>query len=213
MSTPYGGNDPQQWGQQPYAQNPPSGGVPGQPDYSQQQPPGHMPPGYGQQDPYGQQQPPYGQDPYGQQQPGYPPHQGQPMPGQPMPGQQMPPGYPQQPYGPQQTGSSGKSKTGLWIGIIVAVIVLAAAAILLFWKPGFLNTTVFDSSQMESGVESVLTDEYGISNVGDVSCPSGKEITKGNEFTCTVQIDGADQEVPITVNDSEGNYTVGQPQE
>src|SRR5699024_2475307 len=175
--------------------------------------PGQMPPGYGQQDPYGQPPPGYGQDPYGQPPPGYPPQQGQPMPGQPMPGQPMPPGYPQQPYGSQQTGSSGKSKTGLWIGIIVAVVVLAAAAILLFWKPGFLNTTVFDSSQMESGVESVLTDEYGISNVGDVSCPSGKEITKGNEFTCTVQINGTDQEVPITVNDSEGNYTVGQPQE
>ena len=236
MSTPYGDNDPQQWGQQPQGQNPPSGGFPNQSGYPPQQPPpGYeqqgpgQQPQYGQdpygQDPYGQQQPPYGQpqygqDPYGQQQPPYgqpqygqPPYGYPPQQGQPMPGQYMPPGHPQQPYDPQQGSAPKKSRTGLWIGIIAAVVVLAVAAILLFWKPGFLTTKVFDSGQMESAVETMLTDEYNIDDVGDVSCPSGEEITEGNEFSCTAQIDGQEQEVPITVNDSAGSYTVGTPQE
>ncbi|WP_158884214.1 DUF4333 domain-containing protein [Amycolatopsis anabasis] len=108
MSTPYGGNDPQQWGQQPQDAgsapnpNPQSGGFPAQGGYPQQ-------PGYGQQPgqpQWGQQQPQYGQQPGG-----YP----QQQPGQPQWGQQQPqygeqPGYgQQQQYGQQPGGAYPQS--------------------------------------------------------------------------------------------------------
>ncbi|OLT46749.1 hypothetical protein BJF85_15855 [Saccharomonospora sp. CUA-673] len=101
MSTPYGGNDPQQWGQQP-PQGTPSGSFPRQPGYGPPpQQPGQPP----------QQQPP--QQPGGQPgypQPGYGPSPGypqQPPPGQPQPGQ---PGQ-QQP--PQQPGQPGYTQPGM----------------------------------------------------------------------------------------------------
>ncbi|WP_410657735.1 DUF4333 domain-containing protein [Amycolatopsis sp. lyj-112] len=115
MSTPYGGNDPQQqpqWGQQPgYGQQPggaqPPSGPQQQPQWGQQ--PQYDPSQTQQQQPqWGQQPAPY--DP-SQQQPGYPQSGQQPQPGydpsQPQWGQQgqqpqygQQPGYP--PSGPQQ---------------------------------------------------------------------------------------------------------------
>ncbi|QFU90616.1 DUF4333 domain-containing protein [Amycolatopsis sp. YIM 10] len=116
MSTPYGGNDPQQWAQQQPGygggapQGTPSGGFPAQPP---QQPGYPQQGGYPQQpayDPnqpqgYPPQQPQYGQQPggYPQQQPGYDPGQQQQQqqpydPNQQQYGQQQP-GYPQ--TGPQ----------------------------------------------------------------------------------------------------------------
>jgi ketosteroid isomerase-like protein len=74
------------------------------------QPPGPPPP----QGPYGQQPGPYGQQPP----PGY--------------GQQPPPGYPpQQPYG-YGPPPPKKSRTGLVIGVIAGVVVLAGGAIAAF---------------------------------------------------------------------------------
>jgi hypothetical protein len=121
MSTPYGGNDPQQpqYGQQPGGAYPPSGQQPQQPqqppyDPSQQQwggqqpqqpqqpqqwgqqPGGYSPP---QQPQWGQQPPPYGQQPGG----GYP--QSGPQP-QPQYGQQPGGAYPQS--GPQAQPQYGQ---------------------------------------------------------------------------------------------------------
>ncbi|SDM20280.1 Rv0361 family membrane protein [Allokutzneria albata] len=122
--------------------------------YPPQQPYGGQPDPYNQggqgQQPYGQQPPNTGgfnqpQDPYGQQaqQPGgYPGYQGQPgQPGQPgpygYPPQGQPgPGGPQGPYGPPPgyegygtPPGSPKKRTGLIIGIIVAVVVLVGGGI------------------------------------------------------------------------------------
>lgn len=221
MSTPYGGNDPQQWGQQPYGSGPPSGGFPSQPGYPQQPPPqgpgqqpGYGQPGYGY--PGYAPAPGYAPDPYGQQVQQAPPYGAQPG----YPPQQPPPGYPQPPYSQDPYdqpphGSPGgeqqKTRTGLWVSIGVGVVVIAAAAVLLFWKPGFAVTTTFDSSSVESGVKKILTDSYNITGVGSVSCPSGQEVTDGNTFQCTVMIQGTQKKVTITVKGSDGEYVVGRP--
>ncbi|MEV4050616.1 DUF4333 domain-containing protein [Amycolatopsis sp. NPDC049688] len=124
MSTPYGGNDPQQpqYGQQPGGGYPPSGpqeqpqwgqqpqqppydpnqqqwGQPQQPQYGQQ-PGGYAPPPQPQ---WGQQPPPYGQQPGG----GYP--QSGPQ-AQPQYGQQPGGGYPQS--GPQAQPQYGQQQPG-----------------------------------------------------------------------------------------------------
>ncbi|WP_027941789.1 DUF4333 domain-containing protein [Amycolatopsis taiwanensis] len=209
MSTPYGGNDPQQWGQAS-APGPASGGLPAQ-GY-----PGQA--GYGQQYPqYGQQQPPqYGQQPqpqYGQQ-----PDYGQPPYGQPQYGQQ----YPQQQYG-QQPGQYGappvpraRKKAGktVWIVISAVVVVAAAVGVTGFWKPGFFVTTVLDQTAVQNGVRTVLTGQppngYGQS-VSTVSCPAKQPVEAGIKFDCSVTVDGDQKTVTITVKDTDGNYEVGQP--
>ncbi|MFC4005521.1 hypothetical protein ACFS2C_25030 [Prauserella oleivorans] len=92
--------------------------------------------------PYGQQPDPYGQGGYPQQsaypqQPGGYPQQG----GYPQGAYAQQAGYQQ--YGYPQGGGFGpqppKKKTGLWVGIAVAVVVaLGALAVTAFWAPGFL---------------------------------------------------------------------------
>jgi Domain of unknown function (DUF4333) len=196
MTSPYGppgGSDPQQpWGQQPYGGGPapgtPSGGFPAQ-GYGQ---PGQHP--YGQPDsqqPYGG----YGQHPYG----GY--------------GQQ-PGGFPGAPPQPK--------KSNTWIWVLTAVLVLAVAAFLVlgFLVFGFLvPKKVLDEGALESdnGVKKVLTAKppngYDIpaDKIESVDCPANKDVKVGNEFDCTVKIDGQDRTVHIKVRDDEGQYEVSAP--
>ncbi|WP_020663994.1 hypothetical protein [Amycolatopsis benzoatilytica] len=128
-------------GGDPYGQGwqqPGSGGVPQQPGW----------------DPNAQQQPAW--DPNAQQQPGWDPNAQQQQPAWDPNAQQQYPGgpYPQQPYqGTQQFPQQGwdqsqypggpggeppkGNKTGLWIGIAVAVVLVAALGITGFVAPGF----------------------------------------------------------------------------
>ncbi|TLW94446.1 DUF4333 domain-containing protein [Saccharomonospora piscinae] len=220
-SPPYGQQQYGQQAQQPYGQQygQPGYGAPGQ--YGQQpgsNPYEQSPPQGIPQDPYGQQygapqqQGQYGQQPYGQQ--GY---------GQQGYGQ---PGYGQQPYGapqdqqnaygqygsplpPEQPSSGGPGK-GLWIGIGAAVVVLAAAAVVLFWVPGLLNPTVFDQNSMQSDVQGLLEDSFGLT-VESVSCPADQAVEEGNSFSCEATVNGEQQSVQITVTSDEGHYTVEPP--
>ncbi|MGC7099603.1 DUF4333 domain-containing protein [Amycolatopsis lurida] len=156
MSTPYGGNDPQQWPQQPgygggAPQGTPSGGFPAQPP---QQPGYPQQGGYPQQPPYDPnqpqgyppQQPQYGQQPggYPQQQPAYDPGQqqqqqpydpnqqqyGQPQPGYPQTGPQPQYGQTAQ-YDFQQQGYPGQQpeagkKSGKGLWIGLGAVVVIA---------------------------------------------------------------------------------------
>jgi hypothetical protein len=224
MTSPYGppgGNDPQQWGQQPYGGGPasgtPSGGFPSQGGYPQQ--PGQ--PQQPQQPQYGQpQQPQYGQpeqQPYG----GYGQQPTQQY-GQPQYGQQPPQGeYPPNPYQhPYQQQPAQKKGGGAWIWITMVVVVLAAAAFLVLGlvTPGFLNTKVFDQNalQGDDGVKKILVEDYKVENIESVSCPADQEVKQGNKFTCTVKIGGdepTEMTVNITVTNDEGEYQVALPEE
>ncbi|WP_216204711.1 DUF4333 domain-containing protein [Amycolatopsis aidingensis] len=227
MSTPYGGNDPQQWGQQPYGSGdpsgPPSGGFPGQPQpgygqpgYGQPGQPGQPPPGYGQQPGYGQP-PGYGQQPppgYPQQQPpgyGQPPYGQQPPPGYGQPGQFD---YGQQPYGQPPGGQPGKSNKGLWFTIGGVVVVIALAAVALFVWPGWaMPGKTFDNAAMERDIQNLISDNYPVQGaVESVSCPADQPVKEGHTFECDITIGGQQQKVSITVVDeAEGKYEVAMP--
>ncbi|MBP2325682.1 flagellar basal body-associated protein FliL [Kibdelosporangium banguiense] len=236
MSSPYGpgGNDPQQWGQQPQQPpqqpyGPPSGGFPAQPGGYPQQQPGQQPQygGYPQQPPPQQptqpyspqqdpgsagfpQQPQYGQDPasggfpqqqqpYGQQ-PQYPGYGQQP--------QQPYGGYQQQPYG--QPPPKKKSNAGLWIGVVVAVIVVAAVGVLGFVTPGFFNKKVLDQNAVQAGVVKILKDRYQ-EEATDVKCPADQEVKVGKSFTCDLKVGGEARTVTITIKtESDAQYEVSQ---
>jgi hypothetical protein len=128
MSTPYGGNDPQQpqYGQQPGGAYPPSGPQE-QPQWGQQQPPQQPPYDPNQpQQPWGQPQQPQQPQQWGQQPGGYtppqqpqwgqqpPPYGQQPGGGYPQSGPQAQPGYGQQPSGGQypQSGPQAQPQYG-----------------------------------------------------------------------------------------------------
>jgi hypothetical protein len=217
MSTPDGGDDPQQWGQQPQYGQQPGGAYP--PSGPQQQPYG-QPPQYPQQPHYPQQpqdpqQPQWGQQPptYGQQ-PGYPLQQ--------PPDGAYPPSWPQQQpmygqpgqfnYGqPPGAPTEKKSQKGLRTGIGAALVVIAAVAVLGFVTPGFFLTKVFDNQAMQTDVSKILTQNYQIPGVGNVSCPAQQAVTDGNAFDCTVTVAGTPKRVPIKVLGADGRYEVGAP--
>jgi len=241
MTSPYGpsgGNDPQQWGQQPQGGYPgtPSGGFPAQPQQPQQQPQWGQP-----SNPYGQpaqpqqpqQQPQPGQyqqpSPYGGGQPAYP--QQQPQPGytpygqpaqqtaqwgqQPPPGQQPQWGQQPQPGGQFGGGFPGapaprKRGRGLVFGIVgVAVLIVIVVVVLLV--TGVFTKKVFDTAKVEQGVTGVLTNDYKL-KASNVQCPDNQAVKTGTTFSCQVTVDGAQKTVQITVKSDDGHYEVGQPQ-
>jgi hypothetical protein len=95
-----------------------------------------------------------------------------------------------------------------WILAGVVVLILAAVAVLGFWRPGFFTTKVFDQTALQAGVTQVLTRDYG-HQVSGVSCPAALEVTNGAKFTCDATVDGEKVKVPITVTSDDGNYEVG----
>ena len=240
MSTPYGSDEPPQWGRQPDdpgRQGPPSGGFPaqgqggyGQQPWAQQPPPYGQPPQQYGQPAYGQQPPPYGQPTQqGYGHPGYG-HPGYGHPGYGHPGYGHPgyghPGYghpahgqqpwgQQPPYGQQPRGFGpphGEPKSKLpWILAGSGVaLVLAVILVLLFVAPGFLVTRTFDSAAVEDGVRRILVQEYGL-QVDAVSCPPDQPVEPGARFTCTATADGEQTQVEITVRTEDGEYEVARP--
>ncbi|MGF6888408.1 hypothetical protein ABIA39_002955 [Nocardia sp. GAS34] len=222
MSGPYGPNDtpgagsgspsdPTQWGGQQ------QWGQPGQASWPQQ--------GAGSADPTqqwsGQSQQQWGQESspsWPQQQPAQPsawdPTQQQwGQPGQ--QGQQwtqsdwsQQPGSPAQPSSPVDGEGKKKSRKGLLFGGIGALVVVVVAVVLGFV---FLGSDQLDNSAVQTGVQKVLKDSYGIDDVQDVSCPSGEEVKVNNSFDCSLKVGGEKKKVTIKVTKSDGTYEVGRP--
>ncbi|MFT4199143.1 DUF4333 domain-containing protein [Gordonia sp. (in: high G+C Gram-positive bacteria)] len=165
-------------------------------------------------------------------QPGYPVPPGAVPPTAAQPGQPVQPGQPGQPFGqpgqyPQQGqppfagqpypgapgapsgGSSGALKALLFSGIGLVVLVGLLAVTAFLW-PGWAPRTLSESGA-EKGVAKILTSDYQVQNVSNVSCPSGQKVKKGESFTCTVSIDGRRQRVTVTFLDSKGGFEVGAP--
>ncbi|MFI6865490.1 DUF4333 domain-containing protein [Nocardia sp. NPDC050406] len=192
----WGGQQQGQWGQQPQQPGGQQWGQ-SQPQWPQQGQPGQ--PGQpGQQD-WGQQ--PGGQQ-WGQSQPQWP-QQGQP-------GQTSDWNNPQQsqPW-PQPGGQQPKKKTGLIIGAVVGAVVVVGAII-----GGVFFLTAkdqLDNKAVQNGVQTVLKDSYGIEDVKDVSCPSGKKVEVDNTFDCTLKVGGEDKKVTIKITKDDGTYEVGRP--
>lgn len=212
MTTPYGGNDPQQWG----GQQPQWGQQPGGEQQWGQQP------GYPQSGPQPQQYPPSGPQPQqpapdqwgqqwqqpAQQQPQY--EQQWQQPAQPQTQYQQYPGY--SPYPSFEDGEK-KSKAWLWITLTVVALAIAAVAVLGFWKPGFFNTKVFDNASLEEGVVQISKEKFGV-EATNVSCPDDIKVENGATGECTATVNGEQKKVPITVTNADADppeYRVDQP--
>ncbi|MGV9415583.1 DUF4333 domain-containing protein [Nocardia sp. NPDC003693] len=240
MSGPYGPNDApgtgegrndptQQWGG---GQPAPGGAGPTQ-NWGGQQPAQPTTAWGDQQQPWAQsqpQQPQPGQQGWGQQSQPQWPQQGQPVTGQEWNqqqpqqgwGQQSAPQWPQQPqptgqdWNQQQPGQQwpqqpapAKKKTGLIIGAVIAALVvlggIVAGVVVLTAKDQL------DNSAVQTGVTKVLKDSYGIEDVQDVSCPSGKKVEVDKTFECSVKVGGEAKKVTIKITKDDGTYEVGRP--
>ncbi|TSE01644.1 DUF4333 domain-containing protein [Skermania sp. ID1734] len=212
MSSPNGPNEPKDQWARPQEQGWQQPQWSPQPQQQWQPQPEHPQQGQQQQwsSPYGQPAPQYGQP--GQQ---YAQQPGQQWPAEPgqwnQPGQQW--GQPEQPWGQppgeQPIGAPKKKSKLPLIGGAVALVVVAAVvvALVLF----FTHKTLLDQNAAQDGVKKVLTESYGVQNLSGVSCPSGVEVKKDAQFTCTVTIDGEHKDVTVTFTDDNGTYEVGRP--
>lgn len=112
------------------------------------------------------------------------------------------------------------------VGTIVAAIIGATATITAALlqrdnsapptSPMFPRQKVLDEAALEgdAGVKKILIADYGVP-VESVDCPAEQEVETGNEFTCTVQLEGGsgEKQVDITVVDDNGRYEVGEPRD
>ncbi|BAW06955.1 membrane protein [Nocardia seriolae] len=165
------------------------------------------------QQPWGQSQPQQPvQQPWGQSQPQQPVQQwGQSQPQWPQQGQPGPQDWNQQSgqQWPQQQAPAGKKKTGMIVGIVaVVVVVLAGAVVGLTW---LLSKDQLDNKAVQTGVQKVLKDSYGIDDVQDVSCPSGEKVQVDKTFDCTLKVGGESKKVTIKITKDDGTYEVGRP--
>ncbi len=208
---------PPPYDQQPYDQQPYGQPQYGQPRYGQ---PRYGEPRYGQQLGGGQAAPP--DEPPTQQwaggQPvwGGPPQQEewqgalrQPWAGPEAGQQEWGDGHPAQ-ADPSVSGRARRSRLPIVLGV-VAVVVAAVVLVLGFVTPGFFVTKVFDTAAVQTGVQKVLTDDYGLTGVTGVTCQQKVTVVKGGRFTCQATVAGAQKQVPITITSDDGAYEVGRP--
>lgn len=227
-----GGADPtQQWGgQQPFAQQPdPQQAQPtqkwgdqgghqqwGQPQaqWGGQQP-SQPQPQWGGQQPSQPQQPQWQPQSQQQQQWGQQPHQEW---GQSQPQQSQEWGQPQAQWGqqPQQqwgaqagTSQGGSKKTGLIVGLAVLALAVVGGVVALILM--LTAKDELDQNALQSGVQKVLSESYGIEDISDVTCPSGQQVQVDATFTCELKVGGEAKTVNIKITKNDGTYEVGRP--
>ena len=68
---------------------------------------------------------------------------------------------------------------------------------------------VFDEIAVQDSVRKILTEDYKIAGIKDVTCPAKQEVKEGSTFDCAVAVGNDVKKVAITVTSGEGDYTVG----
>jgi hypothetical protein len=80
------------------------------------------------------------------------------------------------------------------------------------------SVRVLDEASLEGpdGIEKILVNDYKIEEIQRIDCPTNPVVAEGNEFECTVDVDGDGPRkltVPVTITDDDGTYQVGLPEE
>jgi hypothetical protein len=176
---------------------------PGQPAAPYSPPPVPQPrsPYTGPQPRYGPPQQPQAQ--YGQPQPQYGPPPAQYAP----PAEQFgPPQPPAPPYGYGQPAAPAprKSRTGLVVGIVVGVVVLAGLAVGAIFLFGSKS---LDTAKAQTKIAELTKQQIGITPT-DVSCPADVDLKSGTTFQCTAKLDGQAISYTVKETDDKGNVRV-----
>lgn len=201
----------------------PQSGVPAHP--GQPQPGGPQHPGQPPQWQPAPGQPSWGYPPQGYPQPGYPQQGGQwgPAPQGYPPAQdaRQPGGFPASPGAPFNSGYHGfgafegkpakpKRSRKPWIAGAIVVVVLAGAGVGA-WSSGLFDGPVLDRDSVQNGVQSVLRDDFGESDVRNVSCPDDRPVRTGTTFECTATVAGQAKKVTVRVLNEQAQFEVGAP--
>jgi hypothetical protein len=120
-------------------------------------------------------------------------------------------------------GKGSKGKVVLIVAIIGAVFALIIGVVLVLTLTGSgsdkPNKVVkLKVSSVQDRVLQILKDPvsgYGGDEIKDVKCNKGQDPTvkKGDSFTCEVSVRGKKRQVTVTIQDDNGTYLVGLPQE
>jgi hypothetical protein len=70
---------------------------------------------------------------------------------------------------------------------------------------------VFDQAAVQDTVKRILTEDYKVDGVKDVTCPAKQEVKDASTFDCAVSVGDAVKKVTITVTGTDGAYRVGSP--
>ena len=141
-----------------------------------------------------------------QPQPAYPGAYGQPQPSQQQQQQQ-------QAYGAPAPSAPRAKKSGKAMTIVVTALVTAAVSVLAtLLATGTLTAApLFEREALESGVSDILSDDFELTDVKDVSCPAEAVAERGEKFECTFTSGGEKLSVPVEVLNDDGQYRVGGP--
>lgn len=162
---------------------------PGQPAAPYPPPPGPYVPAPPQPRQYGAPTNPYGQQPAPQ-----------------YPGPQPPAGPPAPPYGYGEptAPAPGKRRTGLIVGAVVGVLVLAGLAVGAVFLFGSKS---LDTAEAQSKIAALTKQQIGITPT-DVSCPQDVGLEAGTTFQCTARLDGQPISYTVKETDAKGNVHV-----
>lgn len=97
-------------------------------------------------------------------------------------------------------------------GVVVALVAVGLGV----WQFLFRDTTVINVERAEAGVREILSDPingYGANSISALRCNDGKDpsATKGDSFTCAVEIDGTIRHVYVEFQDDKGTFAVDGP--
>lgn len=110
----------------------------------------------------------------------------------------------------------GAARRRLIVVVVGALVVIGAlVALSAFVWPGWVSKNLSQNS-LQQGVQQVLSNPdkdkgYGLKDVKDVSCPSGKKVEEGETFTCSVSVGGQNKLVTVKILDNDGTYEVSEP--
>ena len=158
-----------------------------------------------------------------------PPHQQPPTiseagtPQYPQPYVHRQPAQPGESASAATSGKGSKGKAVLIVAIIGAVLALIIAVVFVVILTGSgsdkPNKLVkLKVSSVQDRVLQILKDPvsgYSGDEIKDVKCNNGQDPTvkKGDSFTCEVSVRGKKRQVTVTIQDDNGTYLVGLPQE
>ena len=124
---------------------------------------------------------------------------------------------PQQPAGADassDTRSGRKKKRGR--GTIAVLSILLPLGIIGGLFGGYLladQYQSFDERKVEYEVAEVLRNDYGLSDLETVNCPSWIKVKQGDEFQCEFEYAGATQTITVTQGSQSGQLIVGSPRQ
>jgi hypothetical protein len=114
------------------------------------------------------------------------------------PGGYAPPGYGQPPAPPR------RKRTGLIIGIVAGVVVLAALAVGAIFLFG---TKTLNTAEAEKQIGTITQKQIGTAPT-DVQCPEDIAVQSGKTFTCTGTLDGQKVSYTVKETDDKGNVRI-----